>query len=136
MIRPKQVFLYIILGLFSAMTALAGVPKLLGLSFVVDQLAALGYSQVFTHFIGLCWVCAAIGVWFSKLRSIVVLCTIPIVSGALASHITHGDGFYYSLLAFVVLGGLILYLDGFYGRIIAPKPKRRIEFEQNIKKRI
>jgi hypothetical protein len=120
-------FLYTILGLFSLFAALAGIPKLFGLSFAITPILDLGYSQIFVQFIGLCWTCAAVGVWFNRYRSLAILCTIPIVSGAFASHITHGDGVYYALFLFVILGGIILYCDGFFRRLIPLTPKEKID---------
>jgi len=110
----------VVLVLFTLQALFPGITKLFGVAFMVEQMAGLGYSKLFTHFLGLCWVLAAIGVWFKKTRSLAALLVIPIMSGAIAAHWTKGDGFFPLLLIPIVLALLIMYLDGFHKRILPP----------------
>ncbi len=109
-------------GLLSITTLVylgAGIPKLFALPQMVDNLARLGYGRAFTVFLGVCWTSAAIGLWSRCHRKAAVLGTLFITSGAFAAHWTAGDGIAYPLFAFVILGGAVLYGDGFFTYIFS-----------------
>ena len=108
---------YSILVLFSLLAFFAGIPKLLGLEFMVSNMAELGFSKLFTQIIGLFWVLAGVGVWFKKYRNWAALGTVPIIAGAIAAHLTAGAGFNSFLLINILFTGLVLWIGRFYTRI-------------------
>ena len=115
----KKTGWYGLLGITSLAYLAAGVPKLLALPVMLENLARLGYGRAFTIFLGVCWTSAAIGVWSRCHRKAAVLGTLFITSGAFASHWVAGDGIAYPLFAFVILGVTILYADGFFEYIFS-----------------
>lgn len=105
-------------ALFSAFSLFAGIPKLLALDFMVENLASLGYGAAFTVFIGACWTAAGIGAWFKEWRRLATIGTWFITSGGIAAHLTNGDAFPYPLLAPFLLSLIILWYDDVHEAIL------------------
>jgi hypothetical protein len=105
---------WVAIGLFSAFALLAGIPKLLALDTMVQNLAELGYNATFTVLIGACWTAAGIGAWFTEWRRPATIGTWFIIAGAVGSHLTNGDAFPYPLLAPLLLTLIILWYEDFF----------------------
>ncbi|MFY7992345.1 MAG: DoxX family protein [Bacteriovoracaceae bacterium] len=80
-----------------------GGMKIVGAEEMLKNMGNLNYSESFTRLLGLVEIALAIGLWFSKTRNLSTFVLFGIFSGAIGSHLGHGDSLSGSLPAAVFL---------------------------------
>lgn len=108
---------WIVYALFSILTLVAGIPKIILADQPVEMLSALNYPLVGVQLIGLVWVLVAIAVWFNHLRSYAALLATHIAAGFIATHIAAAIPANPMMFAYLVIPVAVLYLDGFFKRV-------------------
>jgi uncharacterized membrane protein YphA (DoxX/SURF4 family) len=90
--KAKNIALWVLAGLLAAAFAVAGTTKLLGAPEMVANFHRLGYSDGFRLFIGAAELAGAVGLLLPPLRFLASLGLVPIMIGAVATHVRAGEG--------------------------------------------
>ncbi len=80
-----------------------GGMKLFGAEQMLQNMGNLHYPEYFTRILGFVEIVLAISLWSNKTRNIAMIVLFGIFSGAIGSHLGHGDGLAGSVPAAVFL---------------------------------
>lgn len=112
---------------FTAIGFMKVVMPFFGVNMFLDNMAHLGYSHTGTIIVGMVDLIGGIALFFPKLRGYAVVGLSLLLSGALAAHITAGDGID------KILGGAGFCLVGFAILFFIDKPFSIQDSRNNIK---
>ncbi len=80
-----------------------GGMKLFGAEEMLKNMGNLNYSESFTRLLGFVEIALGISLWFNKTKKLATFVLFGIFSGAIGSHLGHGDGLSGSLPATIFL---------------------------------
>jgi putative oxidoreductase len=89
--KAKSIALWVIAALLALLMIFAGSTKLMSKPDMVSNFASLGYGIGFVHFIGACEVLGGLGLLLPRVRFWAAVGLIPIMAGAVQTHLAHHE---------------------------------------------